>query len=589
MRDRFVECALVLATCLPAIALAQPQPAAQAPREGSFELSVGVGGLYLDHQLGLLIQKGLALQGADTSVAKIFPAGLAQLAYHLSRNWSLSAGSGVAFGSSALVLQPFGALSWTPDIDAGTSPFVTLGAGVTQVTWKGYRATARYGAHLGVGLRQALGDRLALRVDALVQLESFSDSAAPKLVNNAIASVGLSWFLGGRAARVAAVAVRPASTTLDALGAERQLSAAPLDGRGRALGQRAVTWTSSDSSVVAVSTSGMVTATGAGSATITAASEGATGTATVVVAPAVLTLAVTPASATLTAIGQTQQLTVDARDGGGHAIAHPVLTWSSSNSEVAIVSGSGVVTATGNGTATITAEASGKTAVTSVTVAPAPASVAVTPAAATLPAIGGTIQLVAQALDASGLPLAGTPLSWTSDAPAVATVSPTGLVTAVAYGTARITAAYQGLRGLSILTVAVPSVPGRRAAAARGAAGLPAAVNATVVLRGVNFRPNSSRLPPEAGPELDSLAAAMRRAPGARWEIGGYTSAMGATAKNLRLSRLRALAVVRYLVRHGVAAIRLRAVGYGAANPIASNATVAGRRQNMRVELRRLR
>ena len=74
----------------------------------------------------------------------------------------------------------------------------------------------------------------------------------------------------------------------------------------------------------------------------------------------------------------------------------------------------------------------------------------------------------------------------------------------------------------------------------------------------------------------------------ARWEIGGYTSSMGDAARNLALSRRRALAVRAYLVRQGFPPARLVAVGYGAQNPIASNATAVGRLQNMRVEIKRL-
>jgi OOP family OmpA-OmpF porin len=115
------------------------------------------------------------------------------------------------------------------------------------------------------------------------------------------------------------------------------------------------------------------------------------------------------------------------------------------------------------------------------------------------------------------------------------------------------------------------------------------AVNGTLVLRNVVFHPNSARLPPEALAGLDSLASALRDNPNARWEIGGHTSNMGDAAQNLRLSQRRALAVKTYLVRQGVPAASLVPRGYGSATPIATNATVAGRRQNMRVELTRLR
>jgi outer membrane protein OmpA-like peptidoglycan-associated protein len=114
------------------------------------------------------------------------------------------------------------------------------------------------------------------------------------------------------------------------------------------------------------------------------------------------------------------------------------------------------------------------------------------------------------------------------------------------------------------------------------------AVNATLVLRNVTFRANSAALLPAAQADLDKVAIAMRLMPTARWEVGGYTSNVGAAARNLRLSQQRADAVKAYLVGKGVPAASLTAVGYGAQHPIANNRTVAGRRQNIRVEIKRL-
>ena len=54
---------------------------------------------------------------------------------------------------------------------------------------------------------------------------------------------------------------------------------------------------------------------------------------------------------------------------------------------------------------------------------------------------------------------------------------------------------------------------------------------------------------------------------------------------NWELSAQRALGVVRYLVSHGIAKDKIRAVGCGAARPIASNATASGKAKNRRVEI----
>jgi hypothetical protein len=78
--------------------------------------------------------------------------------------------------------------------------------------------------------------------------------------------------------------------------------------------------------------------------------------------------------------------------------------------------------------------------------------VVVTPSAITL-APGGTAQLVAEARDRRGKTVPGVVFTWSSSATAVATVSSTGGVSAVAPGTATITATGNGVSGTSAITV----------------------------------------------------------------------------------------------------------------------------------------
>ncbi|MCH7490236.1 MAG: Ig-like domain-containing protein [Gemmatimonadetes bacterium] len=73
------------------------------------------------------------------------------------------------------------------------------------------------------------------------------------------------------------------------------------------------------------------------------------------------------------------------------------------------------------------------------------ASVVVTPAAHTLLSLGETVQLTATAREASGNTISGTTFTWSSSDASVATVSSSGLVTAVTYGSANITAAAGGV------------------------------------------------------------------------------------------------------------------------------------------------
>lgn len=66
-------------------------------------------------------------------------------------------------------------------------------------------------------------------------------------------------------------------------------------------------------------------------------------------------LTITPSAATLMAIGETLQFTATVRDQNGQPVADAVVSWQSSDENVATISAEGLVTAAGNGTATITA------------------------------------------------------------------------------------------------------------------------------------------------------------------------------------------------------------------------------------------
>jgi len=109
-----------------------------------------------------------------------------------------------------------------------------------------------------------------------------------------------------------------------------------------------------------------------------------------------------------------------------------------------------------------------------------------------------------------------------------------------------------------------------------------------VILRGVIFETGKSALKPESFTVLDIVAQSLNANQDIRIEVAGYTDNTGASATNIRLSQARASAVRSYLASKGVAPDRMIAKGYGAANPIATNATAAGRQQNRRVELHQL-
>jgi len=83
---------------------------------------------------------------------------------------------------------------------------------------------------------------------------------------------------------------------------------------------------------------------------------------------------------------------------------------------------------------------------------------------------------------------------------------------------------------------------------------------------------------------LDRMIETAMRCPSAAIEVGGHTDADGDADANMTLSQRRAQAVVDYMVRAGVPADRLKAVGYGETEPVASNDTEEGKAQNRRIE-----
>jgi uncharacterized protein YjdB len=256
---------------------------------------------------------------------------------------------------------------------------------------------------------------------------------------------------------VASVSVTPSNLSLT-VGQTGQLTATPRDASGNPLTGRVVSWTTNSAAVATVNANGLVTAQGVGTATITATSEGKSGAATITVAQPtvpVTSVSVTPATLSLT-VGQTGQLTATPRDASGNPLAGRVVTWTTSSAAVATVNTNGLVTARGAGTATITATSEGKSGTAAITVTLVPvASVIVSPATASILA-GQTVQLTATPKDANGNILTGRVITWTSSNTGVATVNGTGLVTAVATGTAILTAACEGRNGTSAVTTNAP-------------------------------------------------------------------------------------------------------------------------------------
>ena len=104
--------------------------------------------------------------------------------------------------------------------------------------------------------------------------------------------------------------------------------------------------------------------------------------------------------------------------------------------------------------------------------------------------------------------------------------------------------------------------------------------------RRILFDSGSATLDDGSLPGLETIAGLFGRCPGAEIEVAGYTDSEGEAEMNLDLSQARAEAVMGVLLGHGVPLGRLRARGFGEADPVASNETAAGRARNRRIEFR---
>ena len=106
----------------------------------------------------------------------------------------------------------------------------------------------------------------------------------------------------------------------------------------------------------------------------------------------------------------------------------------------------------------------------------------------------------------------------------------------------------------------------------------------------VNFRAGSSALTAEDKADLDAFAQSTGSERGFVVEVAGFASADGDAELNRRLSRKRADTVIQYLAENHQIPLRrfVTPMGYGETQPIADNSTVAGRKENRRVEVRLL-
>lgn len=261
--------------------------------------------------------------------------------------------------------------------------------------------------------------------------------------------------------KVEKLSIERAPETLS-LGTSADLTAAYTlaDGAMLTNPQKAVTWTSSDPKVLYVSPGGKVTAVGGGSATVTASVGGASVAKTITVTAAeepkdtVTSITLNKYSLTLYVGEMGEQLAATILPEGSTAS----VVWQSSNPNVATVTEKGLVQAVTPGTSVITATAGGRHVSCIVSVLAARVRVTGVSFAESKHEIpmGGTATLTATITPADATVKT---LVWTSDDPGIASVSRTGIVTAVSVGTTKIHATSVDGNHSAEVTVTVTATP----------------------------------------------------------------------------------------------------------------------------------
>jgi hypothetical protein len=262
---------------------------------------------------------------------------------------------------------------------------------------------------------------------------------------------------------VKSIAVSPATASV-AVGATQQFTATATysDGSTANVSSTAA-WTVATTSVATISSAGLSTAVATGSTAVTASQSGVSGTATLTVTAAtkiVKSIAVSPATASV-AVGATQQFTATATySDGSTANVSSTAAWTVATTSVATISSAGLSTAVATGSTAVTASLSGVSGSATLTVTKTVTAVAVTPNPASI-AMGATQQFTATATysDGSTANVSST-AAWTAANADVATISSSGLASAVASGSTTIMASLNGVSGNVPFTVTIAAGTG---------------------------------------------------------------------------------------------------------------------------------
>jgi outer membrane protein OmpA-like peptidoglycan-associated protein len=208
MRDQILKSVRTLAAVLPMLALAQPLAAQReqhARRQGSWEFSVGGGVLDIDDALATYLgSTGFTSNAATPS--RFAPVVVGRLGYNINKHLGFSYGAGYGWGGGVNYMTPFTDVTYTVNLNAGTSPFLTGGAQFTRITGNSRVTHPTWGARAGLGVRHMLSENLALRLEGRMAFEHYEELPGRKATYTPTVTLGISYFTAGRHAPPVAMA-----------------------------------------------------------------------------------------------------------------------------------------------------------------------------------------------------------------------------------------------------------------------------------------------------------------------------------------------------------------------------------------------
>jgi len=192
----------VMAAIIPTLAIAQSSMGPGPHRERSWEFGLSGGAQWIDNNLLDFLRSGQPDQRFTDSAdpKRVVPVAEARLGYNINRHIGISASAAIAEGHGVRYLTPAGALTYTVNLNAKTSPFLLISTELTRINGENDRKTHSTWGAAGVGLRHFFTDRAALRMEGRMHFAGYKEVPMAKdKTFEPQALIGLTLLVGGGA------------------------------------------------------------------------------------------------------------------------------------------------------------------------------------------------------------------------------------------------------------------------------------------------------------------------------------------------------------------------------------------------------